>query len=107
METLYDLVWISSEDDVVEAFEVHPIQVTWEGVRPGCFGTSIEAIDHEGQRFIGSRGNYYESEEQAWEAAEDALIESYRNCVATIETLMDEKDRLAALLKKVRKEHIK
>jgi hypothetical protein len=94
MKTMYEVNWHWKNVGTHEVFEkctVSKITVTREGIRPGCSGVSIDAIDSSGQRFSGDPENYFETEELAWESIKKDIDDSIANINLNICELEQEK----------------
>lgn len=81
-KTMYEVNWHWKDAGPHQIFEgctVSKITVTREGVLPGCSGISIDAIDSDGRKFLGSPENYFETEELAWENIKKDIEDSIEN----------------------------
>lgn len=67
---------VNDEDSIFSGCSVSPIYVLEENIAPGASVPSILAKDVHGNKFRGSRKNYFETEELAWEEIKRDLNES-------------------------------
>lgn len=86
MKTLYEVNWHYKADRFSHC-TVTPITVLREGVLPGCTGVSITAMNQKGWRFLGTPGDYFSSEEAAWESVKADLLQTIKYNDECIEDL--------------------
>lgn len=93
-KTMYEVNWHWKNVGPYELFDkctVSKITVTREGILPDCTGVSIDAIDKDGNKFLGSPGDYFETEEKAKEHIVKCVDDSIENIVLKIKELEEEK----------------
>ncbi len=67
---------VGDEDSIFSGCSVSPIFILEESIAPGASVPSILAKDADGNKFRGSRKNYFETEELAWKEIKRDLSES-------------------------------
>ena len=78
---------LDDEDSVFTGCSVSPIYVIEEDIAPGASAPSILARDVNGNKFRGSRKNYFETEELAWKEIKRDLSESLSHYQSEINLL--------------------
>lgn len=89
MKTLYEVNWHYKADRFSHC-TVTPITVLREGVLPGRTGVSITATNSSGQKFLGTPGDYFSSEEAAWDSIKADLLQTIECNDKRIEELKEE-----------------
>ena len=84
-ETMYEVTWVHTGPTTHAT--VTPITVVRYDVLPGCSTPSITAIDHSGRKFHGSRENYFETKEAAWDSVMQDLRTTIGNYLERAEDL--------------------
>lgn len=88
MKTMYEVNW-NTACDVFSKCTVTPITVTREGMLPGCTGVTIDAVDVNGRKFVGSPKDYFNTEEEAWESARFDIAQTIDNLEMRLENIKD------------------
>ena len=86
-EINYHWTKLGDEDSIFTGCSVSPIYVIEENIAPGATAPTILAKDVHGNKFRGSRKNYFETEEAAWSDIERDLNESLVHYTSEIELL--------------------
>jgi len=77
---------------------VTPITVTREDILPGCSAISITAIDHEGREFHGCPENYFNTEQEAWDATKQCLDDKIEQLKTEIKDMQLEVGYMTAFM---------
>lgn len=77
--TMFEMTFVR-RNEILTGIEVNPITVIREGILPGCSAPTITAKDKDGNQFYGNPDDYFDTEQQAWNAAIELLNARVNSC---------------------------
>ncbi len=99
---LYDITTYYNNNGTLKRCSVEPITVVREGCLPGCVKPSITAIATDGEEFVSSKENYYETETEAWAQVKKEVEELLADAKRDVKDLAEEVRTLEGYLKTLR-----